>query len=157
MMVQFNVIPATPDHLKFIADNMRKADVDELMAMSGRTPQQAIEISLRNSDWCFVGLANDVPMCAFGVGTVNLLYRVGVPWLLGTNAIETHYRAFARGSVMWRDYMKARYDLLVNAVDARNTLSRRWLTWLGFTLSEAVPMGVSKLPFYPFELRSGHV
>jgi hypothetical protein len=156
-MVQFKVIPATSDHLQFIADNMRKADVDELMAMSGSTPQEAIEKSLGSSDWCFVGLADEVPMCAFGVGTVSLLSRVGVPWLLGTKAIETHYRAFARGSVMWRDYMKARYDMLVNAVDARNTLSKRWLMWLGFTLSEAVPMGVSKLPFHPFELRSGHV
>jgi hypothetical protein len=157
MMVDIKVIPAIADHIPYLADHMRVADVSEVLAMSGRKPFDALDRSLSSSDVCFTATCDDVPMCMFGVGTVNMLSRVGVPWLLGTDDVEKHYRPFSRGSVFWRDYMTARYDLLINAVDTRNTMSMRWLKWLGFTLHEAMPMGVSKIPFHPFELRSAHV
>ncbi len=43
------------------------------------------------------------------------------------------------------------YRVLRNHVDARNSQAIRWLGWLGFTLKPAVPYGVARLPFHPFE------
>ena len=44
------------------------------------------------------------------------------------------------------------HPVLRNVVDARNTVSIRWLEWLGFTLGTPQPMGVCGLPFIPFEM-----
>ena len=46
--------------------------------------------------------------------------------------------------------MLREFPVLRNVVDARNTVSIRWLVWLGFTIGTPQPMGVRGLPFIPF-------
>lgn len=91
----------------------------------------------------------------FGVGDVNVLAGVGAPWLLGTNAIETHAVAFLRYSVEFRGQLLSRYQILRNYVDERNVVAVRWLQWVGFTLLDRVEFnGVS---FRLFEMRADNV
>lgn len=156
-MARYSIVETQDDHLAAIAAGMRVDDVNEVAAMSGRDPLDALKHSMDRSDWSLTAMADGVPMCVFGVGTASLVPHIGVPWLLGTDLIHGHYRAFLRGSVQWRDRIAGSYGLLVNAVDTRNALSVRWLKWLGFTLHDPVPMGVAQIPFHPFELRSDHV
>ncbi len=98
-------------------------------------------------------MIDGVPEVMFGVGDINVLTRTGAPWLLGTDAVTTHYVAFLRRSVDWREQLLQRYRVLMNAVDDRNTASKRWLKWLGFTLSEPISMGKRGGKFRVFELR----
>ena len=93
----------------------------------------------------------------FGCGTVDILSGTGAPWLLGSNAIERHYRHFLRGSLFWVGKMRAEYRLLRNVVAADNAISVRWLEWLGFDLSEPVPYGYERRPFRVFEMKGDHV
>lgn len=134
---------------------MRQADRDEVWASSGKTPRQALAFSLRNSSGAWTALVDGVPEVMFGVGDLNVLAGVGAPWLLGTDAVERHYVAFLRGSVVWRDQLLRRYPTMRNLVDVRNKASIRWLRWLGFTFSE--PISVRGHAFRLFEMRAGHV
>lgn len=156
-MAIITIVKAERWHVDVIAARMRQADRDEIKAAAGRLPAAALEYSLDHSDAAFTGCVDGVPACMFGVGTVNLMCRTGVPWLLGTDLVEKHYRQFARHSRRVLGIMAGKYSVLVNAVDDRNELSKRWLQWLGFSIGEPVIMGVEKRPFRVFELRSDNV
>lgn len=136
-----------------IAGRMRAADVAEVAASSGRSPQEALEFSLRKSSLARTAVIDGRPEVMFGVGDINVLTRTGAPWLLGTDAVTENYVAFLRGSVDWRDQLLLRYDVLVNAVDDRNLASKRWLRWLGFKLGEPMPIGRAGAMFRVFEMR----
>jgi hypothetical protein len=151
-MMKVEIVPAQIWHGNIVADKMRQADRDEVFAMSGRTPVQAMDYSLARSDYAMAGLVDGEPICLFGVGSLSLLCSVGVPWLLGTDYVEKHYRVFAKNSKAVLANMSGRYSRLINAVDDRNELSKRWLAWLGFKIGEPKIMGVSKLPFRIFEI-----
>lgn len=152
-MVRIDVIPALPDHALSIAPRMRKADAREVMASSGHRPLEALMHSLDHSDWAMTGMADGVPEVMFGVCTLNLLNRIGAPWLLGTDAVQRHYRPFLRASVLWKSQMMSEYVELHNMVDDRNEISKRWLRWLGFSLAEPVDIGGGHT-FRPFSLRA---
>lgn len=151
-MVKIEVVPATEEHARNIAPRMRQADKDEVLASSGREPLEALLYSIKHSDEAFTGMADGVPEIMFGVGTINLLYQVGAPWLLGTDAVQTHYRPFLKSSMLWKSHLMSRYNELHNMVDDRNKVSKRWLKWLGFEIGPAIDIG-NGLHFREFWMR----
>lgn len=154
-MAEIEIVPAEKSHIRSIARRMRKADRDEVWAGSRKTPAQALAFSLRKSSIAWTVIIDGRPEIMFGVGDLNILAGIGSPWLLGTNAIEKHSRAFWRRSPEFRDQLLSRYLVLRNLVDARNTVSIRWLRRLGFTLMD--PINVRGHKFHLFELRAGDV
>ena len=155
MAVNIEIVPARAAHVRSIARRMRQADRDEVAAASGKTPGEALMFSLRKSSLAWTAIVDGRPEVMFGVGDLNILAGIGAPWLLGTDAVERHYRQFLRRSVGWRGQLLARYPVLRNFVDDRNTVSKRWLEWLGFKLSDPVIFGGHT--FRSFELRSSDV
>ena len=155
MAADIQIIPARAAHIRTIAKRMRQADRDEVLAASGRSPGQALVFSLRKSSVSWTALVDGRPEVMFGVGDLNILARVGAPWLLGTDAVEIHSVAFLRRSRGFTDQLLRRYSVLRNFVDDRNTVSIRWLRWLGFTLLD--PIEIRGYQFRLFELRSGDV
>lgn len=148
------VVFAKQEHIDWIAPRMRRADVDEVRAASGKSPREALEFSLDRSNEAYTVIFDNEPAAMFGVGWINIINGVGAPWLLGTDAVEQNYRVFLRGSLWWVKQLSSRYDLLTNVVDDRNTVSKRWLAFLGFTLFDPVILGAEKRPFRKFELRA---
>lgn len=148
----FRIIPAEEAHIDDIAPRMREADRLEVLAASGRSPASALRYSIGRSDFAYTVEFDGRPETMFGCGTVDILSNIGAAWLLGSDALEHHYRDFLRGSKLWISRMQQEYAVLRNIVDDRNTVSMRWLEWLGFTLSEPVPMGYEKRPFRTFEM-----
>lgn len=153
MTVALDIVRAEAAHVETIAQRMRQADRDEVAASSARAPADALEISRSVSAMAWTALVDGRPEVMFGVSDVNILTRTGCPWLLGTNAVTENYRLFLRQSVHWREQLLSRYDVLINAVDDRNEVSKRWLAWMGFRLHEPMPIGVNGEPFRPFEMR----
>lgn len=147
------IVPALPEHIAPIAERMRPADRAEVLAASGSTPAEALEFSLSGSSSAWVGMVDGQPEVMFGVADLNILTGMAAPWLLGTDAVERNYRLFLRQSLSWREQLSERYDILRNFVDDRNEVSKRWLTWMGFTLFDPVPVGVNGEMFRMFELR----
>lgn len=155
MADDLKVIPARAAHIRTIARRMRQADRDEVAAASGRSPAEALALSLRKSTAAWTVLFDGRPEAMFGVGDLNILAGIGAPWMLGTDAVERNYVPFLRASVDWRDQLLRRYSTLRNFVDERNAVSVRWLGWLGFKFSD--PVSFRGHNFRMFELRSPDV
>ena len=130
---------------------LRPADRAEAEAWSNDPPETIVADSIRHSSEAWAGLAGGELVCLFGVAPLTLIGVTGIPWLMGSVHIERHQRAFLRRNAEFIGRWQADYPVLRNFVDARNSTSQRWLRWLGFTIGPAVPYGVARLPFYPFE------
>lgn len=153
MTPRLEIVPAAMDHVAPIAARMRDADRIEVLASSGSTPHEVLMFSLSKSEMAWTAILDGRPEVMFGAADLNVLTRTGAPWLLGTNAVELHYRMFLRQSLSWREQLLKRYDTLRNFVDDRNEVSKRWLTWMGFTLFDPAPVGVNGEMFRMFEMR----
>ena len=144
--------------LEWIAHNLRDADRREVWAASHSLPDQAVGRSVEVSrDTARVGRADGEPVCLFGVAAETVLSRVGSPWLLGTDAVQMHARAFLRLNRAYMKELRRDYDFLANYVDLRNTQAIRWLEWLGFTMLDPEPYGIDQMPFHPFFLGDPNV
>jgi len=147
---RIEVVPAIAGHIAPIAAHMRQADRDEVWASSLNEPETALSASLAASPLAWTGLVDGIPVCMFGAAAAAMLASRGCPWLLGTAAVEDHAVAFLRRNRAQVRLMLEVFGTLANHVDSRNTVSRRWLEWLGFTIHPAKPYGPLGLPFHPF-------
>ena len=150
-----DVVPATLDHVAAMAPRMRQADRDEVWASAMLTPEQALSMSVRTSMRSWAGIIDGEVVCIFGVGAPSMLSDVGIPWMLGTDSLERYQRTFLRRCRRYVAEMLDGYRVLVNFVDERNTVSQRWLAWLGFTLQDPEPHGPLGLPFRRFYMTRG--
>ena len=142
----------TPEAIKFIADNMRHADAVEVMAMCGYTPRQALRVSMECSRMSAVVLADGVPLAILGLGVRDVLLGIGTPWLLSSEQAVKHKRQFLELSPPVIQEMLTICPKLVNYVHSENSLSIRWLKWLGFTMDEPLPIGINGEMFHRFHM-----
>lgn len=142
---------ATVEDALDLAPRLRQADRDEVWASGRKTPERALLVSLGMSSHAWTGLVDGKVVCMWGCGPASMLDRVGVPWMLGSDDLLKHQKAFLRRNREYVDAMLLCYTRLVNWVDARNTVSIRWLRWLGFEIGDAAPHGALKMPFHRFE------
>ena len=149
-MSRAGVRDAQFEDVALLVDDVRQADIDELMASSGESPEECMYKGLCVSTHCWVGLIDDVPICLFGVSPRSLLTGQGHPWMIGTNKIDKNVRKFARHSHDVIAKMRESYKYLDNWVDARNAKAIRWLKVLGFTIEPAVSYGIEGRPFHHF-------
>lgn len=154
MSVEIIVKPAGFEHVEDFARAPREADVQELKAASGATPRQALLYGVRFSTVAWAAYVEDEPLCMLGVAPQSVLLGVGTPWCIGTALLERHQFAFLRRNREYVGKMLDRYEHLVNYVDDRHRLAKRWIKWLGFRLGPPVPYGAAGLPFRRFELHA---
>jgi hypothetical protein len=150
-MKDIQLVPTTDDHIEFVAAHMNPLDVQEVLASSGSTPLQALEISHDLSDECLTVIVDGVPHAIFGICSDESVPLVGIPWMLSTGEIYTWAGDFYRISQSVVDDWSRQYPLLTNCSDARHHASHRWLTTLGFKVVEYLPThGEARIPFYRF-------
>jgi len=143
-----------PGDAVVLAASLRKQDLDEVRACGFNDPVEAIEVSIKSSDWCHTAWDGEQIVCIVGLapsGTVLTSY--GVPWMLGSDLVLTHRRALARAARDYTAAMLRRYPRLVNVVHADNTVAVRWLSRIGFTLDAAKPHPKTGAMFHRFEMR----
>ncbi|BBF92841.1 phage protein Gp13 family protein [Blastochloris tepida] len=150
--VRLEIVPAEPAHIPAIAQRMRSADVAEVRAASGLSPADALRFGLSKSSACFTALVDGRPEIMFGVGDMDAASGIGCVWLLGTDAVDRHFRLFLRQSVEWLRKLLSRYSVLRNFVSDDNAVSKRWLRWLGAEFG--APIEHRGTRFLPFELMS---
>jgi hypothetical protein len=152
-----HVIPASAEHVALLAPRVREADRLELWASGRITPERALAIGVDASTSAWTGFVDDEVVCMFGVVPASLVGGIGVPWMIGSDAIVRHQRAFLRRCRGHLERMQVLYDTLVNFVDDRNVVAHRWLTWLGFHVEPPQPYGPDGLLFRRFTWRRPHV
>lgn len=154
--VDITVVTARPEHVGPIAARMRQADRDEVAAASGWGPHQALDVSLTASSRAWTVLIDGAPEVMWGVKSANVLTGLGIPWLLGTDAVERHYVQFLRRSRPYLAELMRGHEELRNIVDERNQISVRWLRWMGFRFAPE-PVAINGHRFREFRLRAGDV
>lgn len=146
------IVPATLDHARMMAPNLRAAEIRELRDGDGVEPEAALlrEIDRSVSAWSWI--VDGEVACMWGIVAPNLLDHSAYPWFLSTALVERHARSFARACKTLLPELLERHPHLVGMVDARYTLSVRWLEWLGAKLGDPVPWGMASEPFRCFEI-----
>jgi len=137
-------------HITAFCQDVRQCDIDEIKAACGLNPAEVLYASFEKSGPKISFSVGDDIVCVFGV--TDLLDSGGIPWMIGTNAIEKHKKAFLKACSLIFPALKEEYSYLENYVDARNTTSIKWLKWLGFEVFEPHPFGLDRLPFHRFRM-----
>lgn len=143
--------PPAPADADELAAGLRQQDIDELNAAGHHDHRAVIADGVARSDWCLTALVGGRVACIFGVARMGtLLDPRGIPWMLGTDLVQQHRRAFVRLAPHYIQRMLQDYPHLVNVVHARNTLAVRWLQRAGFALRP--PHQHNGEPFHVFEM-----
>jgi len=144
------IVPADTGHVRAIVPNLRDADKIEVYAQSGQSAGIALlaSVSVGKSE---TALMDGEPVAMFGVSPLSVVTRSGVPWLVGTGKLLDIPATFARVSRAEVNGWMEKYDYLINHVDARKSVSIRWLQWLGFTIHDAEPHGPFGVAFHKFD------
>ena len=143
-------VKPTMDMVRAIAGDMREADRVEIAASHGQTPLSALEWGLKHSEFSVVVKVNGVECVMLGLVRREILSGVGVPWLLGANAVLKHRSQLLRCSPPIIEDMLKICPILYNHVHIDNIMSVRWLRWLGFTIDEPQPLGLKGELFSKF-------
>jgi len=149
------IAPVTPADVAELFAHIRPVDLQEIAATSSLPPLAALVNSVRLSTYAWSARINDQLLCVFGVAPVSVIAGVGAPWLIGTEAMDVrrHRLIFARRCAAQLRRMQATFPTLRNYADARNQVTLRWLSWLGFEIQPAIVFGAQGRLFHPFELR----
>jgi hypothetical protein len=139
-----HIRPAMPGDTWLLLPTVRQPDIDELAAL-GVTPEMCIRHGLQISSEVFTIFLHGKPAGIFGAAPHPGLHVI--PWAVFTTAIDEHPLPFLRAS---KRYIDSLTDYLENWVDARNTLTIKWLAWLGFTIEEPLPVGLRGELFHRF-------
>lgn len=117
-----------------LTENMRQVDVNEIEAVTNLGTLECVVASVHNSekDCCFAVFADGVLVCIYGCSIV------GNPWLLVTNAMDSHVLNLTRRTKHIVRMMSKRWPILSNIVDVRNKMTIRWLKTIGFTFKETI-------------------
>lgn len=136
--VEPDVVEAWADH---ITRNMRAQDIEEIEASGSVPPDEAVMASLALSShgYCVVDRVGE-PCAMFGAAP-HPLPGVGVAWMLGTDGIRREAQSIARQTPLYIEQLHTAYSVLWNYIDARNSISKRWLRWGGFELLKDVELG----------------
>lgn len=154
--MRVEIVAATAAHAEALAPRMRPAEVAEVVAAGGYSPLEALLESLQHSGVAFAALFDGEVACMWGVAHVRRSVtagRVGAVWLLTSDLVEKHPKAFWRGCKAEILRLFGDYDVLFNAIDARHEKALRWAWRLGFPLEEPAPFGVEGRKFSFFRVR----
>jgi len=136
---------STKDDLYYLAPRLRYEDKQEILALVGLTPIQALLMSFNMSETCFtIFNPKEEPVAIFGVT------EKGAVWLLATDNIIDVQIPFLKQSRDVVEFYNNKHPLLWNVVDCRNTLHIKWLDWCGFTFISKRKLGVLNKEFYEF-------
>lgn len=142
-----------PELLDYIADHLRDQDRVEIAALGKTDFRAALHQSVAESNWAKVAVLNAEPIAVFGCGEYgSLLAPIGVPWLLGTDAVQTRRRDLMRLSRRYISTMLQDYPRLMNAVHADNSVSIAWLQRLGFRMRSPIAVPPHGARFHVFEM-----
>jgi hypothetical protein len=94
-------------------------------------PRDAVYASYSSSTKCY-SVKDDMNnlYCSFGVAPIEGS-NIGSAWLLGTRRLPTIKKFFLKHSKERMEGLLDGFDYLTNFVMKSNTLSYRWLKWLG--------------------------
>ena len=149
------LIQPDTDAVRYIAENMRQSDIDEVWASNNHTPLEALVNGWENSHGSLIVQINGDPCVMLGLVRLDFLSGHGTPWLLGTDSSLKYKREFLKQVPAVIEEMLGICQTLSNYVHVNNSVSIRWLKRIGFTICEPEVYGVEGEMFHRFYLEKG--
>lgn len=118
-----------------IAPLLRPEDRRECIGMSGMTPEVMLPgsvLSCQDGETIYAESTSGEPILIGGVSRSSPLSAW--VWMMGTPEIKRHRWTFLRSSLPVVERWNAKFPLLHNYADFRNSVHLAWLEWLGFTI-----------------------
>ena len=147
--------PATEADVEFLSTRLRREDVREIQAASGRTPCESLSLGLKHSS------PHAITLCCPKTGASYAMCGImpqgcgcGVVWLLATDEIKNHILPFQRTikALLCEIWASGRYHTIGNGVHSRNHTAIDWLLRLGFKFWTHARAGKYDDLFYLFEM-----
>ena len=136
-----------------LAPMIRTQDLVELEYTNDLSPLEAITASYYASEECNTMIDNNEKIIGmFGIGRIG---DQGKIWMIATPGLNdvSIVKQFLHEKKKWLNKVKNNYSRLFNFVYDENTMTKRWLKWLGFELKHHIPQyGNYKKPFWLFEM-----
>jgi hypothetical protein len=111
-------------------EDLREEDMLEILGLMHH-PRDAVYMSYHTSSKCYsVKDEWNNLYCSFGVSPIKGS-NIGSAWLLGTRRLPQIKKFFLKHSKERMLGLMDGFDYLTNFVMRSNTLSMRWLEWLG--------------------------
>lgn len=79
----------------------------------------------------WIGLMDEVPVCAWGLVPPSLISDRAYLWLYVTERIDEHKFIFIRTSQRVVEELRQRYDTIYGVCEVDNSRAIRWVKWLG--------------------------
>jgi len=143
---------ATLEDAEALAPFIREQDALEVYLSHGLSAGEALRISYANSDERYSIIDEDERVVGM-FGCVDNGDMKGMPWLLGSDDLvkKGHSKSFLTGSKKYVEGIKHYYNHLYNYVHEGNTVSLKWLKWLGFSCDKKLKKwGLNKATFIKF-------
>lgn len=107
----------------------------------GLSPEQAIAMSLENSDISWRVMLEEEPIAIWGWRLDSFITGSASVWMFSYPAADRHKVFFARKSRELMNELLVLLSSLTCEVHAEHTTAVRWLRWLGFTLHDTRRVG----------------
>jgi hypothetical protein len=147
------ITPALEWEAQWLASHLRPEDAREVLAASGKSPEQLLPEAFALSKHCFAirrKLDNSLdlnPCALFGVCDYPQAPQWGVVWLLATPQVSAVRNSVMHVAPKYLDRMGAGFETGLHClVDSRNTLHLRWLLRNRFRAIETI--NHNSLPFF---------
>jgi hypothetical protein len=118
--------------LEYISERLRNSDREEFLTIF---PEADLSLlladSVSRSEAVWVATLDGEPFCVFGYGVTP---DGAVPWLAGTDLLNTVPTTVLRNVKRKVDQWAETYGYMFNWVHKDNTASINMLRWLGFTV-----------------------
>lgn len=123
-------VPCEVSHLDVLAETLRAEDQAELVACGRNDFRAVLGESAEISEEVWAVFDGDTLLCVFGVTPA------GIPWMLSSVHLTKHHmrRCLRYAHSILAGWVN-RYGRLFNMVHSENHKPKRWLQWMGFTVS----------------------
>lgn len=150
MKITYKEIPHTHD--KDLQDlTIRDEDKTELRIFNPKLSSvELIQNCVRDSTRTMMAKVEGVPAVLFGAKEYP---DYAAPWMISSHVIETIPVTFCKIANALIDALLGQYHILVNYVDARNTVHVKWLKWMGFEFVPRHDFYYRGCWLYYFEMR----
>lgn len=147
-----HIRPATREDCLYLAENLRKEDLEELSHGLGLPPDVSVLIGFRTDRETYAVVHQDRVVAVIGVGGTPGV--IGYPWMLATDELRDIRKSFLRGCLEFISDILTRYPHLENYVWSKNEGHLQWLRWLGFKFDSPAPWGIHDEPFQRFYMKA---
>jgi hypothetical protein len=145
---RITIVSSVLEDVYELAPNLRQGDINEVNAL-GLVPEQSLLRGFVFSKECFSAKHKGKTIGMFGVSEYGMPKGFGSIWFLGSDECTRHPITFVKEGIRYTQELMQKYDIIINAVDSRNTSHVEWIQRIGMSLSNPIIInGYEFLQFY---------